>query len=322
MGPQMSAPSEMVAGIIASIVPASAAHAAEAQNRIASILGPKSGLAPPSLSQPAGVIERLAGLLAGAQHATLPIAKQRIMVVVAGDHGCASPCASGPDHPTVVAATSLADGSAVLAQVLRRSATPFILVNAGAAASSHLPPATVVLGNEPSRDFTQGPAMSLDHVSHLVDAGVALAVSISERQVSLLVVGAMGVGADAAAAALLRAAGGQPSSGIDLLVQFGGPETAVLAGLMLGAASLKIPIIVDSYATGAAALVAAAAAPAIAGYLVPAHRGSHAMPGILSLLGLAPLFDVGLGGGDGTGAAMVVPLIDQIAELVSASEAR
>jgi nicotinate-nucleotide--dimethylbenzimidazole phosphoribosyltransferase len=154
------------------------------------------------------------------------------------------------------------------------------------------------------------------------------------RGIDLIAVGALGVGADVASAALLGAATGAPPTGLadplaaaagargaemagasplELLAAFGGPETGVLAGLMLAAASTNIPVIIDSYATGSAALIAAALAPSAAGYLVAAHAGSFTHARILAHLGLHPLFELGLGHGEGTGAAMALALIDHMA---------
>ena len=93
----------------------------------------------------------------------------------------------------------------------------------------------------------------------------------------------------------------------------------MLAGLILGAASINVPVILDSYATGAAALIAARLAPAVTGYLIAAHRGSFTMSAILHHLGLSPIFEVGLGHGEGSGAAMVLPLVDQVGELANPS---
>jgi nicotinate-nucleotide--dimethylbenzimidazole phosphoribosyltransferase len=76
-------------------------------------------------------------------------------------------------------------------------------------------------------------------------------------------------------------------------------------------------VILDSYATGTAALIAAAFAPDVTGYLIAAHRGSFTQPEILEYLGLVAAFEVGLGHGEGTGAAMVLPLLDQVAALAS-----
>ncbi|MEO6772793.1 MAG: nicotinate-nucleotide--dimethylbenzimidazole phosphoribosyltransferase, partial [Kofleriaceae bacterium] len=106
---------------------------------------------------------------------------------------------------------------------------------------------------------------------------------------------------------------------LELLAALGGAETAVLAGLILGAASINVPVILDSYATGSAALIAARMAPAVPGYLIAAHRGSFTMAAILRYLALEPIFEVGLGHGEGSGAAMVLPLVDQVCELANPS---
>ena len=104
---------------------------------------------------------------------------------------------------------------------------------------------------------------------------------------------------------------------LEQLATLGGAETAILAGLMLGAASMNVPIILDGEATGAAALVATGLAPNVAGYLVAAHAGSLLHRRTIAHLGLTPIFDVGLGHGEGTGAAMVIPLVDQVAALAA-----
>ncbi|HEX8112181.1 MAG TPA: nicotinate-nucleotide--dimethylbenzimidazole phosphoribosyltransferase, partial [Kofleriaceae bacterium] len=124
-------------------------------------------------------------------------------------------------------------------------------------------------------------------------------------------------GARGAEMTRLGARPGARTSALELLAAFGGPETGVLAGLMLAAASTNVPVILDGYATGAAALIAAALAPSAAGYLVAAHTGSFTHARILAHLGLHPMFEVGLGHGEGTGAAMALALIDHMAAVAS-----
>jgi nicotinate-nucleotide--dimethylbenzimidazole phosphoribosyltransferase len=311
--------------VIESISPASAAHAEGARQNVAGAGAP--------------LLERLAATLGGAQHTARPRAARRTIVVCAGDHGVGDPgIALGGSHPTVIAAAAIADGTAALAHVARASRTPILLVDAGALESAAMPVSAVRLGRGPSRDLMREPAMTVVDAALGLEAGVALAVSLSDQGLDLLALGALGVGADVASAALLGAAlGAAPTglgdpvaeaagakgaalagaSGNDLLAAFGGPETAVMAGLMLGAASMNVPVVIDSYATGAAVLVAAALAPAVTGYLVAAHVGTFTHPRILALLGIKPIFEVGLGHGEGTGAAMVLPLIDQVAALVA-----
>jgi nicotinate-nucleotide--dimethylbenzimidazole phosphoribosyltransferase len=340
--------------IVASIGPASAAQAEGARLNVAGAGAP--------------LLERLAMRLGGAQHSARPKVSGRTIVVVAGDHGAGDPgVAMGADHPTVIAARAIADGSAALVRLSRP--TPVLLVDAGATESTHMPDEAVALGRGPSANLMRAPAMTVADATLGLEAGIALAVSLAEQQQTLVAVGAIGVGAELAAAALLGAAlgtrgiaeaaadlgsvGAGPhkaitrlpiagaasdvtglgdvgaeaammlgakhagDTGLERLAALGGPDTAVLAGLMLGLASMNIPVVLDGHATGAAALVAAAIAPDVTGYLLAAHGGSPLHGRILAALGLEPVFAVGVGHGEGTGAAMVLPLADQVAALVS-----
>ena len=310
----------------------------------------------------------------------------------------------------MIAATAIADGSAALCNVARASRASIVLVDAGAVEGAAMPASTIEIGHGPSRDVLREPAMTRAEAIAGLEAGIALAISLSEPGLDLLALGSIGVGSEIAAAAILgavenrrpspissalekpttisgaadsdegfvsvdrlgadpamreaarlgrawsgeprawsgeplawsgeprvwsveplassgepRAWSGEPlaSSGgwtgdpIELLVRFGGPETCVLAGLILGAASLHVPVILDGHATGAAAVVAMRFAPAVTGYLVAAHAGSPLHAQLLAVLGLEPLFAVGLGHGEGIGAAMVFPWIDQVAALAA-----
>ena len=311
--------------VVDSISPASGAHAEGARQNVAAAEAP--------------LLTRLAGLLGGAQHTARPRSARRTIVVIAGDHGAGDPgIALGAAHPTVVAAHAIADGTAALAQIARASQAPIVIVDAGARETASMPSSAIQLGRGSTRDLLAGPAMTVVDAALGLEAGIALAVSLADHGLDLLAIGALGVGAEVSSAALLGAALGAPPTGlgdpgaeaagargaelagasaIEQLANLGGAETAVLAGLVLGAASMNIPTLLDGHATGAAALVAAAFAPAVTGYLVAAHAGSFTQPRILAHLGLAPIFEVGLGHGEGTGAAMVLPLADQVAALVA-----
>ena len=305
--------------VIESISPASAAHAEGARLNVAAAGAP--------------LLERLAAQLGGAQHTARPRAERRTIVVVCGDHGVGDPgVALGAAHPTAMAAHAIADGSAALAQVARASHAPILIVNAGAV--STLPASAVDLGRGTTRNLLVEPAMTVVDASLGLEAGIALAVSLVDQGLDLLAVGALGIGAEVSSAALLGTVGltiettdtgareawdkgqGLANAGtLEQLATFGGSETCVLAGAMLACASMNVPVVLDSYATGSAALVAAALAPNVRGYLVAAHAGTFTHRRILDHLGLAPIFEVGLGHGEGTGAAMVIPLVDQVAAL-------
>lgn len=356
--------SAVVRHVAESISSASRAHGEAARAAVAGVGAP--------------MLERLARALGGAQHAPRPRAQRRMIVIVAGDHGTGDPgIEMGADHPTVIAAHAITSGAAALSQLARAAHTQVMMIDAGAREPTHMPPSTVALGRGPTRDLSREPAMTIVDATLGLEAGIALAMSLAEpgpntdAPLALLAIGALGVGAEVASAALVGAITGrvppnlndpqaelaahrgvehrryarepitQPlpvlatgtgdlplperslvtagleASALELLAAFGGSETAVLAGLMLGLASINVPVILDSYATGSAALIAAMIAPAVTGYLIAAHRGSFTMPAILEHLGLQPIFEVGLGHGEGSGAAMVLPLVDQVSELAT-----
>ena len=106
--------------------------------------------------------------------------------------------------------------------------------------------------------------------------------------------------------------------GVDLLAKVGGFEIGVLAGVILGAAMMRKPVVVDGFISGAAALVANAVCPAARDYMMPSHvsaeRGHRAA---LADLGLTPLLDLGMRLGEGTGAALAIPIIEAAAATLS-----
>lgn len=114
-------------------------------------------------------------------------------------------------------------------------------------------------------------------------------------------------GRDLVAAGLaLVPAGATP---LDVVAAVGGRDVAVLAGVILAAAAMYVPIVLDGAVTLAAALVAARLAPPVVGYLACAHAGGGAAAAAArAALGLAPILSAGLGHGDGTGAVMLVPV--------------
>ncbi len=329
-GLPMSSP--VIDHVVDSIVPASATLAEAARARVAHAGAP--------------ILEHLAARIGGARHAHELEVERRVLVVCAGDHGVGDPGISlGPSHPTIVAATAIADGTAALADVARAGRARIVLVDAGVAESNEMPPDTIAFGSQPSRDLLHGPALTPEAAVRGVEAGIALAISLSETGLDLLAVGALGVGSELAAAAILgshphelkmarldpelaaayRAGWSARTATGDRwarLVAFGGPETAVLVGLVLGAASLHVPVVLDGHATGAAAAIAVEIAPATADYLIAAHTGNVVHTRLLSRIGLGPIFGVGLGHGEGIGAAMVLPLVDQVTALARTSGSR
>jgi len=178
-----------------------------------------------------------------------------------------------------------------------------------------------------------------------IDVGLRLVRDLrSSGGLDLLGVGEMGIGNTTSASALVAALTGEPvarvtgrGTGIDegtharkvaaikrslevnrpdtadpigVLAAVGGYEIAALVGLILGAAAARIPVVLDGFITGAAALVAAAIEPALPPRLIAAHRSTepgHAI--VLERLGLRPYLDLDLRLGEGSGAALAMSLL-------------
>jgi nicotinate-nucleotide--dimethylbenzimidazole phosphoribosyltransferase len=99
------------------------------------------------------------------------------------------------------------------------------------------------------------------------------------------------------------------SDALDVLSKVGGFEIGGLAGVMLGAAAHRVPVVIDGFISGAAAMIACGLAPAVQPYMIAAHRSveiGHRV--MLEHMGLKPLFDLDLRLGEGTGAALGISL--------------
>jgi nicotinate-nucleotide--dimethylbenzimidazole phosphoribosyltransferase len=200
-------------------------------------------------------------------------------------------------------------------------------------------------------DFTIGPAMSPTEVRAALEVGIEVAATLTARGAQCLVAGDMGVGNAAPSAALIavftdaspeevtvRGAGiaaetlanrtgvvarglalhhPNPADPIGVLAAVGGLEQAALAGFILGAAAARVPVILDGVTACAAALVAQAFAPDVVTALIAGHLPNE--PGAalaLAQLGLEPLLDLRMRLGEGSGAALAVPIVQVAARIL------
>jgi len=194
------------------------------------------------------------------------------------------------------------------------------------------------------------PAMTADETSRAIDVGLSVALRLVAEGVGCLVTGDMGIGNTTPSAALIAALLGRPAeevtgrgTGISdvawakkvsvieralerarldlgaelseaephaVVAELGGFEIAAIAGLVLGAATAEIPVVLDGVIALAGALVAVALAPECKGYLVAGHRSTEPGASVaMAYLGLEPLLDLGLRLGEGTGACLALPLV-------------
>ena len=194
-------------------------------------------------------------------------------------------------------------------------------------------------------DFTQGPAMTREQALLAIETGMALVRDAREAGFSLLATGEMGIGntttSSAVAAVLLgepvermtgRGAGlsdaglgrkldairrgiarNRPNAGdaLDVLGKLGGLDIAGLCGVFLGGARYRVPIVMDGFISGVAALCAVRLCPKADAAIFASHASSEpAARRVMEALGKRPLITAGMHLGEGTGAVASIPLWD------------
>jgi nicotinate-nucleotide--dimethylbenzimidazole phosphoribosyltransferase len=299
-----------------------------------------------------GRLEDLAVQLAAIRRRLDLLPLEAAIVVAAADHGYAAHGVSAyPQEVTRQMLSNFVSGGAAVAVLARQSGARLVVVDVGVADALPHPEIVGVRIARGTADATAGPAMTSAELEAAIEAGRATASELAEEGIAVLALGEMGIGNTTAAAALCAALLGLdpaeacgPGTGLDAagiarktrvveqalrvnavdgsdplaaLAAVGGLEIAFLTGAILGAAERRQAVVLDGFIVGAAALVAARLAPAVVGYMVAAHvspEPAHRLA--LGSLGLAPLFELDLRLGEGTGAALALPVVRAAAALL------
>ncbi|MDF9393629.1 MULTISPECIES: nicotinate-nucleotide--dimethylbenzimidazole phosphoribosyltransferase [Methylococcus] len=292
-----------------------------------------------------GRLENLAARLAAMQGSGRPSLERIWISVFAGDHGVAEEGVSAfPQSVTREMCRVFTAGGAAISVLARQIGAVLEVVDAGVAGPLASPGLVDARAGNGTANFTRQPAMSEAQRDRALAAG-AEAVSRAKRYGALLFIGGeMGIANTTSAAALAcallgvgpeRLAG--PGTGLDgagirhkcevietalrvhgealrdpaeILRHLGGFEIAALTGAYLAAAAASLPVLVDGFITTVAALLAVRMHPVCAEWFLYAHRSAE--PGhrlVLEALGAEPLIDLGMRLGEGSGAAVVVPLL-------------
>ena len=294
-----------------------------------------------------GHLEELSIRLAGIMRTEQPSISGKAIVIAAGDHGVvAQGVAAYPQDVTAQMVLNFLSGGAAINVMCRQFGIRQIIVDAGIATEIPRRPDLRTLGiGRGTADFSQGPAMTREQARACVEAGIGLAQECVESGVDLIGTGDMGIGNTTASAAITSAVtslppeetagdgAGRPARGLEhkvdvirralevnapaptdglsLLSGLGGFEIGVLTGVIVGAAAHERPVVLDGFISGAAALIARAIAPTSRDYMIAAHvsaeRGHRAALGYLDL---TPLLDLNMRLGEGTGAALAMPIIE------------
>jgi nicotinate-nucleotide--dimethylbenzimidazole phosphoribosyltransferase len=294
-----------------------------------------------------GLLEDISVQLAGLAGACPPpMPEPAAVAVFAADHGVhAQAVTPWPQEVTAQMVANFLDGGAVVNAFAAQAGAEVVVVdvgvNAGLGQMPGLLPRKIGMG---TADFTTGPAMTRADAIAAVGVGIEVARDLVIAGNRCLLTGDMGIANTTASAALIAAFTGQdpaavtglgtgidsatlarkvdvvraglalhrpdPADPVAVLAAFGGYEHAALAGFIVAAAALRVPVILDGVIAGAAALAARAIAPEAVGCLIAGHRSVE--PGhtiALEHLGLRPLVDLELRLGEGTGALLALPIV-------------
>jgi nicotinate-nucleotide--dimethylbenzimidazole phosphoribosyltransferase len=268
----------------------------------------------------------------------VPRSLEAVIVVAAGDHGVARAGVSAyPQEVTVQMVANFVAGGAAINVLARQAGARLVVVDAGVATPIDDPRVRPVRIGPGTANMLEEPAMTAAELERALDAGAALADELDG--VDVVGLGEMGIANTTSASALTAALLGVDAeivcgrgtglddaglarkveavrtavalhAGSDPLASLGGFEIAFLAGLVLGCARRGMVVLLDGFITGAAALAAVRREPRAADVLVASHRSpepGHAL--VLDALGLDPLLDLGLRLGEGSGAALALPLL-------------
>jgi len=327
------------------IVPLEKTHFDEARKRLDKMAIPRGSL---------GRLEEFAQRIVAITGKLNPEIKQKTVVVFAGDHGVVEEGVSAfPQEVTKQMVYNFLKGGAGINVLARHVGARVVVVDIGVA--SDLEPEEGLLLRKVAkgtRNMSKGPAMSREEALNALIMGINIAYDLKAKGVDIIGTGDMGIGNTTPSSAITavltkreieevtgRGTGindkmlnnkvkviknsiklNQPDSSdpIDVLAKVGGFEIAGIAGLIIGAAVNRIPLVVDGFISTAAALVAVSLKTVINEYIFAAHKSQekgHRI--ILEWLGQKPILDLSLRLGEGTGAALGMGMIEAGVKILS-----
>jgi nicotinate-nucleotide--dimethylbenzimidazole phosphoribosyltransferase len=292
-----------------------------------------------------GRVESLVPQLAALQGCHRPSLEHIWIAVFAGDHGVAEEGVSAfPQSVTGQMLGNFVNGGAAISVLAGQLGARLEVIDLGTVTPLQPLPAVRHLALGPgTRNFTQAAAMSAETCQHAMEAGRDSVLRAREQQTDLFIGGEMGIGNTTTAAALACALLGcrpqslaGPGTGLDAagvahkcavieraltfhagahdtlgwMRRVGGFELAALTGAYIACAQQGIVVLVDGFICSVAALCAMRLNPACRDWMLFAHRSAE--PGhasVLAVLDAQPLLDLGLRLGEGSGAALAVPLL-------------
>ncbi|MCK5708232.1 MAG: nicotinate-nucleotide--dimethylbenzimidazole phosphoribosyltransferase [Candidatus Aureabacteria bacterium] len=318
-----------------------------AQTQLDSLTKPRGSL---------GRLEELAKQLAGITRQKRFSLKNKVIFTLAADHGIAEEGISAyPQEVTIQMVYNFLNDGAGINVLARMAGARVVIVDMGVAHHVDHPKTEMgSFKNKKIRsgtmNFIKEPAMTRDEAVRSLEAGMDVLEEELEKGVDIIGTGEMGIGNTTSASAITACITGHnvkdvtglgtgidekrleykkqliekaltkhkpdPLDAIDVLSKVGGFEIGGMAGIMLAAAHHKIPVIIDGFISGTAALIASQLQPKVKEYMIAAHcsvEKGHTI--ILRHMGLKPLLDLDLRLGEGTGAALAMNIVEAGAKI-------
>lgn len=299
-----------------------------------------------------GILEEISIRLGGITGQKCPDLRKKAVVVMAADHGVVAEGVSAfPGEVTRQMVDNFVQGGAAINVLSRHTGVDVFIVDVGVAASLEHP-RVISRKIKPGTDnMAQGPAMTRSEAIQALEVGIKVADDLLGKGYRMLATGEMGIGNTTASSALVAAFLGvpavevagrgtginaaavkhkaevidralavnrpDPNDPLDVLAKVGGLEIAALAGLMLGTAAKRAPIVIDGFISSAAALVSFKLAPRSLDYMIASHCSAEtAHRKLLQYMGLKPILELEMRLGEGTGAVLAFPLIEAAVKIV------
>ncbi|MCR6544141.1 nicotinate-nucleotide--dimethylbenzimidazole phosphoribosyltransferase [Dehalobacterium formicoaceticum] len=293
-----------------------------------------------------GILEDIAQQLAGIQRTSQPTIKGKAVLLMAGDHGVvAEGVSAAPQEITAQMFYSYFGGGGGINVLARNGGADVICTDIGIAGPLDPPELMENRIKNGTNNMLHGPAMTPEEALQAILTGAKIAAQAIDSGVNLLATGEVGIGNTTPSSALISVFTGQPvervtGSGtgikdaalehkqevikqaikinqpdpdnpLDTMAKVGGLEHAALTGAILEAAYQHVPIILDGIIAASAALTAVKFAPLAKNYMITSHSSEEEGQTVaLEHLGFKPRLYFNMRLGEGTGAALMFPMVD------------
>jgi len=300
-----------------------------------------------------GQLEDLSIRLAGMMGSPRPKIRHKAIITMAADHGVAAEGVSlYPQEVTRQMVFNFLGGGAAINVLARHVGARVVVVDMGVIGGFEPHPELVCkMIDFGTRNMAQGPAMSREQALAAIETGIEVIHAEIAKGLDIVGTGDMGIGNTTSASAVCAVMTGKPvvevtgrgtglgdeqlghkvaviqkalqvnqpnpDDPLDVLARVGGFEIGGLAGVLLGAAANRIPVVIDGFISGAAALIAAGLSPAVSEYLIAAHLSVETGHRVtLDYLRLTPLLNLRMRLGEGSGAALAIGIAEAAAKIL------